>query len=69
MQEQVYQRPIHDVNALKQPLLHVWATFHQKIIDYFVNLNFGRYSLNHHIFSSIEQNVTLCWTHILRWIP
>ena len=34
MQEQVYQAPIHDVNDLSQRLLDVWATLHQKFIDY-----------------------------------
>jgi len=42
MKEQVYQAPIHDVNDLDQRFLDVWETMHQKIIDYFVNLNFGR---------------------------
>jgi len=31
-----------NIPNLKQRLLDVWATLHQKIIDYFVNLNFGR---------------------------
>src|SRR6218665_3757501 len=42
MQEQVYQTPIHDVNGLKQRLLDEWAALDQRIIDYFVYLNFDR---------------------------
>ena len=42
MQEQVYQKPIHDVNDLKQHLLDVWVTLDQRIINNAVNLNFGR---------------------------
>jgi len=42
MQEKVYQAPIYDVNDLRQRLLDVWATLHQKIFDYFVNKNFGK---------------------------
>jgi len=42
MQEQVYQTPIHDVNGLKQRLLVEWAAPEQRIINYFVYLNFDR---------------------------
>jgi len=42
LQVRIYQIQIHDVNNLKQRLLDVWAALDQWIIDYFVNLNFGR---------------------------
>ena len=41
-QEQVKQTPIHEVHDLQQRLLDVWSALDWRIIDYFVNKNFGR---------------------------
>jgi len=54
MQEQVYHTLILDVNDLKQRLLDVWAAVDKRIIYYFVNVHFGRWSSNTRIFLSIE---------------
>jgi len=53
VQEQVYHTPILDVNDLKQRLLDVWAAVDKRIIYYFVNVHFGRWSSNTRIFLSI----------------
>ena len=47
VQEQVYQTPIHDVNGLKQRLLGEWVALDQRIVDYFVYLNFDKIKFKH----------------------
>jgi len=39
---------------VKQRLLDVWAAVDKRIIYYFINAHFGRWSSNTHIFVSIE---------------